>query len=179
MPILISGRFIPAGQRLSEKPALATTSTLPSTKARLLWLVRRNEFLWLIELPGKPRTPSICTLGLLKSSPSAEILAWPQRSTCTGVTMAWRLPDHSPSKTREYGIQPANGGTPSARGPSGSGSSSRKASPSVSSSPSSKVSLARPAAMRGSVPMPLASSSPSPRHASAAATIISSASEKS
>ena len=39
-------------------------STSPSTNTFVLWLGTKNELAWFIELPGKPRTPSICALGL-------------------------------------------------------------------------------------------------------------------
>src|SRR5690606_14077730 len=67
----------------------------------------------------------------------------------------------------------------SPRGPSGIGSSIREASLSVIITSGAKVSLARPAASRGMVPMPLARISPLSRQASAAATISSSARVKS
>jgi hypothetical protein len=103
-----------------------------------------------------------------------EMLPWPQRSIWLGVTMAWRRPLQTTSNTRENGIQPANDGRNSPRGPSGTGSSTRYASLSVISSSGVCVSLASPTASRGTMPMPEASTSPSPRQASDAATMHSS-----
>ncbi|MOA05952.1 hypothetical protein D3C78_1255650 [compost metagenome] len=75
----------------------------------MLWADTRKELAWLMELPGKPRTPSICDLGLAWS-PMQEMLAWPKRSICTGPTRAWRLPLQTLSKMREKPIQLSNFG---------------------------------------------------------------------
>ena len=38
-------------------------STSPATNTLGEWLGTKNELAWLIELPGKPRTPSIIDFG--------------------------------------------------------------------------------------------------------------------
>jgi hypothetical protein len=52
----------------------------------------------LTELPGAPRTPISCTLGLAWS-PMAEMFWLPVRSIWLAIIMMWRRPDHTTSKT--------------------------------------------------------------------------------
>ncbi len=101
------------------------------------------------------------------------MLAFPYRSIWAGLIMTCREPCQARSKIARNGIQPSagpGGGWPSAQVPV-----TKRASPSDSSRSGSNVALASRAPAVGIWPIGLAAISPSPRHASAQATMHTSA----
>ncbi|MNY41503.1 hypothetical protein D3C86_1763230 [compost metagenome] len=59
----IRSRREPSSQRSGLKPTPETMSTSPATNTRGPWLGTKNELMWLMLLPGRPRTPSMAIFG--------------------------------------------------------------------------------------------------------------------
>ena len=109
---------------------------------------------WLIVLPGAPRTPSSWAFGLCQS-PMQAMFWLPYRSIWLAPIITWRGRPRRMSKTVRYGIQPST--TLGGRPPSGRVVGRRSmASPSVSSRSGSKVARASRAPSIGMVPIGLA-----------------------
>ncbi len=94
---------------------------------------------------------------------------FPYLSICAGLIMTCRDPCQARSKIDRNGIQPSTG--PGAGSPSAHVPVTNRASPSDSSRSGSNVALASRAPAVGISPIGLAAISPSPRHASAQATM--------
>ena len=126
-------------------------------------------------LPGAPRTPSNWAFGFAHG-PMHAMFWLPNRSIWVAPIITWRLPAHTMSNVRPKGAHASTTLGTSAGAPTGIGSPSCSASPSVMTRSGSNVSTASRAPIVGIVPIGLARTAPSPRHASAHATAHTSAS---